>query len=93
MTSKHEIKIVDTVPIPTGPIIRKKAKYPFEDMKKVGHSFFVAGVTPNAMQSAVHRFRTQHAPDCSYTVRQVSEVVEGEEARGEQLGVRVWRTT
>ena len=88
-----DIEIEDTVPIPTGPVIRKKAKYPFHEMKKVGQSFFVPGVSPNAMQSAIHRFRTQHAQDCGFTVRQVSEVVKGREAEGELLGVRVWRTT
>lgn len=88
------IKIVDTVPIPTGPIIRKKAKYPFHEMKKPGQSFFVTGISPNAMQSAIHRFRAQHpTEDLSFTVRQVEEVVEGEEGKGLQRGVRVWRTT
>lgn len=93
MQSKQEIQVVDNVPIPTGPVIRKKARYPFEDLKKVGQSFFVAGVTTNAMQSAAHRFRTQHAPDCKYKVAQVEEVVPGREPEGPQPGVRVWRTT
>lgn len=93
MQSKHEIQIVDNVPIPKGPVIRKKARYPFEEMREVGQSFFVAGVTPNAMQSAVHRFRRQHAVDCKYKVAQVDEIVPGQESKGAQRGVRVWRTT
>lgn len=87
------IKIENTVPIPTGPVIRRKAKYPFHEMRNVGDSFFVTGITANAMQSAVHRFRAKHAPDVAYIVRQVDEVVPGQEAKGQQRGVRVWRTT
>lgn len=82
------------VPIPEIPRFGRKPKYPiaFMDVKE---SFFVPGANMNSIHSAIRRHQEAEGGKFKakrFTVRSVKEVVKGEEDKGEQDGIRVWRT-
>lgn len=82
------------VPIPPIPHHGgRRPIYPFASME-VNHSFFLAGVNSNTINSAVTRYKkSDEGQGKQFTVRSVNEIVPGEEDKGEQPGVRVWRTS
>jgi hypothetical protein len=88
-----KIKLQSGLPIPPTDKPPRESKYPFADMGiETNNTFFVAGAKSNTVHSAITRFTsTEAGKDKKFSVRTVHEVVEGEEAKGEQEGVRVWR--
>jgi hypothetical protein len=88
-----ELTIEKGVPIPdiTRPGRTPKYPIPFLD---VGESFFVAGANTNSIHSAIRRHQeSDKGKGKEFTVRSLAEVVKGEEDKGEQAGIRVWRTS
>lgn len=91
MTKRHIVVEKAEAPPPPAKLPKRQSTYPFSDMKEINNTFFVAGVTANTMHSAIRRFR-KNFPDVEFTLRTVEEEVKGEEGKGKQKGVRVWRT-
>jgi hypothetical protein len=94
--SNHEagtVIVQSGVPIPPIPHHGgRRPIYPFDSME-VEHSFFIAGANTNTINSAITRYKKSdkgHGKD--FTIRSLAEVVPGQEDKGEQDGVRVWRT-
>lgn len=87
-----EIRLESGVPIPAVPRTGRAPRYPFLAME-VGQSFFIPGASTNTIHSALGRFmKSPEGKDRKYVSRSMTEVVPAEADKGEQDGVRVWRT-
>lgn len=92
--TKLQIKLESGVPIPVTHRPPRVPKYPFSSMEvDKNNTFFIAGGKANTIHSAITRYiNSDEGKGRKFSIRNMVEIIPGEEDKGEQAGVRVWRT-